>query len=170
MCWIALGSLAISGISALTSYNQQKRAAARSDRAIEETTAANNQLLALQGTQIDEQAAQEISERGREALVQRGRLDAVMADSNLVDNSGRLKHAISFAEGTDATSINENRKKQKLQNAAETAANNAAGSARSASVARPSLIGTGLQIGGAALDAYDKYQTRQSKTVTAKEG
>lgn len=165
MCWLAAIPIAISAGSAILSYSQQKKSAARSDQANEQLTQSNNQLLALQGTQIDAQAADEISQRGREALQERGRLDAVLADSGLIDNSGRLKNATRFAEGTDVTSINENRKKQKLQNAAETAASNAAGSARSASIQRPSLIGTGLQIGAAAVNSYDNYQTRQSKTV-----
>ena len=76
-----------------------------------------------------------------------------MAESGLGGNSvERLMNASRFNEGFDITSMHENRVRELRQMEAENKAAGARASSRSASISRPSTLGTALRIGGAAVD------------------
>jgi len=146
----------------LLSYNSQKKQAQAQQSASNAQTEADMAALGEQQIQINAAADEDIGQRAREAMIERGRLRAVAADSGLTDNTGRIENESRFAEGADITSIDANRKRSLTQNAAEAKAAAARGQARSASIKQPSLIGTGLQIAGGYYGMQDQIAERKT--------
>lgn len=132
------------------SFVQQAQQASQNDAAIE--AAYNNSLIgyAQQQKQINAAATDEMSDRAREALIERGRLRVAAAESGVTGNStDQLERQSLFDEGFDMARIEGNRKNAQAQAYQDAKAGQAGAQSRVASVKRPSLIGAGLQIAGA---------------------
>jgi ribosomal protein L29 len=148
--------------SSAFSYMQQSQAADAQQDAIEAAYNAQTQQLADRYEQINQNSTDQVSERTREARAELARIRVAGAESGLGGVSQqRIEGESEMLRGTDIASIEGNRKN--ALKAAQYGGQSAQleGNARMAAVRRPSLVGTGLQIAGAGISAYDKEQVRK---------
>lgn len=158
---------AISVVQSMNQYNLQKQQASRQQQAVEAGRDAQLAALRTQEQQIREQATQDSSVRARQAMIERGRLAAISAESGLGgQGAAMLENDSKFREGSDITSIMSNRDKIIAENHAQRAVAIAGGDSRLASITRPSMLGTGLQIGGDALAIQSKRPNGGAATPT----
>jgi hypothetical protein len=153
--------LAITAVTAAYSYVEQSSQARSQRRAVNEAAESNRRANALQAEQLNKQAADEMSQRAREALIERGRLRVIASESGIGGlGNETLERQSRFNEGFDIASIESNRAAgvRQLQEAGRS--NEAQTNMRLASVRSPSLVGTGLQIAGAGAD-YMKAQEKK---------
>jgi hypothetical protein len=158
--------LAITAASAVFSYLQADNQADKAEDAAFAAHNANIETYKLQQKQIDANAADQMSDRAREALIERGRLRVMSAESGLQGNStNQIERQSMFDEGFDMARIEGNRKNSQQQAYADARAGRAANQSRINSIQRPSLIGTGLQIAGAYYtDKARKEQAQREPT------
>lgn len=136
--------------SAIVSYAMADDAADKAEDSAVAAHYANMESYQLQQKQIDANAADQMSDRGREALIERGRLRVMAAESGLQGNStDQIERQSRFDEGFDMARIEGNRKNSQQQAYADAKAGRAGSQSRINSIKHPSLIGTGLQIAGA---------------------
>ena len=153
-------SLAISAASAGMSYVQGEKNA---DTQTENLQRAQDQQIGqlnLQQHQADQQAGEQMSDRALEALKETGRLTTIAGESGGGGASnGRIVNEAGFNATHDIATIEANRLNGGAQRNMD--AQGVRSSTQSAlnSIQRPSLIGTGLQIGGAAVGAYSGYRS-----------
>lgn len=151
-----VAGLAISAAGTGAAYLNQQQQAKRTDKALLDQANANNASMGERMKQINANAADQMSQRARAALIERGRLDAAAADSGLGDNSGRTMFESLFNESTDVAHLQSNNAANLRQAGADALGYTAQVQSNINRVARPSLVDAGLQIGGAGLTAYDK--------------
>lgn len=149
---MTVASKLLLGVQAATSvlgYFQQQDANAAQNAAIEANHAQQMEAYARQQQQTGAVAAQQMSERAREAMIERGRLRAITAESGLAGvSTDRLEAQSRFNEGYDLATIEANRSNQAQQLYEEAKGLRARSQSQANSLNRPSLIGSGLQIVG----------------------
>lgn len=151
---LAVAGLAVSaGGTVLGHVYQTKQANAQAD-AIEESSRQQMRAMAERQKQMNSAASDQMAERTRQALIERGRLRVASGESGLFDNSGRLMAESFFNEGFDIASIESNRAAAVKQSEYEVGGIRAQAKSAANQISRPSFIGTGLQIAGAGMDAY----------------
>lgn len=164
MCAVAMIPLAISAVSALYSAKQQGDAASNQQAAI---VANNNTQMASvldQYRQANEGAGNDIATRARDAMVERGRLSAISGDAGVGGaSSERLLQESQGNEGRDVSTIQQNLKNTDQQILNTARGINSTTQTRLSSVTKPSLIGTGLQIAGAAATTYAEQNKLKNK-------
>lgn len=175
MCVLAVAALALAAGSTYLQYEQGHRMARRQDQAIADQRAADAEALTYQKDELNRSVDENISIRARQAEAERGRIASYTAESGLGDNSGRLANVSRFNEGFDITSMNENRNRQLTQMTAENKAAGAALSSRSASIQRPSMLGSALSLGAAGLNFLNQvppgtFSSRTSSSSSASDG
>lgn len=136
----------------------------------------NKKILAKQADEISDQATTEAGERALLAQLDLGKIAVMAGEAGIGGNTvQRLKQDAMMQAGRDTTSININRENKLQQNAMEVFASymqavggsNKAETRRRSAVAEadakaPTLLGTGLQIAGAAGKYYT--DTRRGST------
>lgn len=143
--------LIISAVSAVATYAQANQAANRQNSALAQAAIVNNEAATEQYRQIDAQATDNMSARAREAMIEQARLRVVSGETGLAGVSAdRLTQESKFNEGTDLASIASNRTNTLNQAYLEARGGAASMQSKANSINRPSLLGTGLQIAGAA--------------------
>lgn len=146
-------ALVVAGLqigSAVVGYRAQREQARAMNAAIAENEAAQNAALAEQAEQSRKKSVDEMSERAREAMIARGRLRAIGAESGISGvTQDRLESEISFNEGVDIATLESNRLATERQIARQRDVVRADANRQRAGVRSPSLLGTGLQIAGA---------------------
>lgn len=159
-------ALALSIGSSVFGYASQKKNAAAQQRAIEQADVVNQESYLREEAQAGAQATDRLGVRARDAMIERGKIAAVLAESGLGGGvtADRITNESRFTEGTDVGAINSNRDATIAQLKAEARGATAGANSRLATIQQPSLIGTGLQIGATSFDQYNKNQTRSSKS------
>jgi len=143
----------------------QSRNADAQRAAIEAGYAAQMADLPRQYGQVNEQAIDKMGLRAREAMIERGRLAAIAADSGMGGGVSvtRMENESRFTEGTDVATIDRNRKNALAQIYAEAKGAQAGATTRMSSISTPSLLGTGLQIAGAYFEGQNRDAERNRK-------
>lgn len=161
---IAVGSLAIGTASAGFGFIQQGQQAKMERRAVQDNYAQQMQTLQTQYAQTNKQAMEEMSIRARENLIENARLRAFAGESGLAGISNdRIQNESMFNFGTDISSIESNRQSSLRQLYREGRETRAGATSRINQMPRPSLIGTGLQIAGVAVDSAATYKAAKNK-------
>lgn len=161
---VAAASAAVQAASAIAQYNGQRTAAHQQADAIHAQLNDRDAQLQLQQDQVNQQASQQQSARAIEALQQRGRLATIFASSGLGGASqGRALADVSSQEGRDMATIEANRASQIQQGQAQRRSGNLSAGAELKAIRQPSLLGTGLQIAGSALNAYSSARGPTNK-------
>ena len=145
MCSIAM-ALPIAG--AAFSFIGQSAAAKAADKQSQAGLALQNEAFGAQREEITDVAETEISDRVRQAQIERGQLRTAQGESGLT-GSGRLDKDISFQAGTDISRIQKNTERRIKDTKRQQGSARHRAVTDSLKVSRPSLIGTGLQIAGA---------------------
>lgn len=150
--------------SAIFSFAAQSAQASRVDTSVMAANDADNRAVAERYKQVDAEATDKMSARAREARVEQARIRAIAGDSGLAGiSSDRLIDESLFNEGTDIASIEANRRATLTQTQREAEAVNARNQTSINKQARPNLIGTGLQIAGAVVDADTRKTARETR-------
>jgi hypothetical protein len=173
MCvWVPIALAAVSVIQSINQNNLQKKQADMQQQAVEAGREAQLAALRTQEQQINEQASEDASVRARQAVIERGRLASIAADSGLGGRgAAMLENDSKFRQGYDISTIQVNRDRMIAENHAQRGVAIAGGDAKLASITRPSMIGTGLQIAGNVLNVQSKRPpggtTTPNTTTTA---
>lgn len=138
-----------SAASAVVGYIQQDRNASAQQAAITANAKQANEAAQREYDQINASAAQEMSERAKEGMIERARLRVISGESGLAGvSTERIGAESYFNQGTDITTLENNRRNTLAQAFENAKAGRARSQSQMNSVQQPSLIGTGLQIAG----------------------
>jgi hypothetical protein len=151
-------ALALTAGQAVTSYMSQRQSAKAQDAAIKQNYEVNQGRVNAQAKQINDASREEMSERSRQAMIERGRLQVVAGESGLSGFDREVNNTF-YSEGTDIATMENNRRNRIGQLNVESQMGGASANSQLASVRRPSLLGTGLQIAAAGAN----YQAAQEK-------
>lgn len=159
-----IASAAITAVQGVMQYKATEKANEQQSQAIQANVAANDSASQVQQNQINEQASQQMGARALAAMQERGKLRAVAADSGLGGNSQeRLIAGTNIAENTDMATLEANRLANTSQSQRSKTSDVRQGNQQIAAMPQPSLLGVGLQIAGAATDAYTRTKTPANK-------
>lgn len=156
-------SLAISAGGAFLGYQGQNKAAQQQADAINKSAELQNIQTAQVYDQQNQQAMEESSQRHIQWLQELGRLRTAGAESGLMGvTDTRLENEAAVTAERDLATIEANRLKGSQQTASTSVAQHRQAQADTASIRRPSLLGTGLQIAGAAVSTGMDYKNYKS--------
>jgi hypothetical protein len=113
--------------------------------------AQNDAASQLQQVQIAEQSSQQMTERARQALIERGRLNAIAADLGGGNNVQRLGFGIEQGFGQDLATLEANRQSAIQQSQRSKEAGNRSTANGIAALPENNPLGMALQIAGAGL-------------------
>lgn len=117
--------------------------------------------LAAQVYQEDQAATDQMVGRSRDAMREVGSLNAIFADSGVEGASqARILAEASLAADEDLTTMDRNSALRRTQRATEGNALAAQAQSRINAAPRPSLLGTGLQLGSAYLEGVERNRAR----------
>jgi hypothetical protein len=151
--------LGMQAATAVVGYIQQSEAADAQESAVQANYAQQQDALNKQYDQTQQQAKQQVSERAREAMVERARLRVFAGEAGVAGvSSSRIEGISQMREGTDIATIESNRKNTLDQLYQEGKGVRAQNQSRLNSINRPSLLGTGLQIAGSVAGAATEQE------------
>ncbi|WP_124677697.1 hypothetical protein [Burkholderia cenocepacia] len=164
---MTIASMAMSAATAAATYVSQSQAAKRQGDAAQaaydsQVTQTKNEM-----TQQSQAAAEQMSERARQAMIETGHLQALAADSgtNGGGSNDRVTNEANFNAGQDIAAMQANASSQQRQMVGQLDGSYAQAVSRTASIQQPSLIGTGLQIAGGALNAYTSKESIKNRVT-----
>jgi hypothetical protein len=157
---LTVASMAASAAGAVATYVQGSEAARRQTNATQQAYDASVGQIRNQQTQESQQAAEQMSERARQAMIETGHLQALANDSgtNGGGSNDRVTNEANFNAGQDIAAMQQNASSAQRQLAEQATGSYAQAATRDASIQQPSLIGTGLQIVGSSLSSYSSLQ------------
>ena len=146
----------LTGIGAITSFIGQSAAAKAQDKQIQAGYALQSEAFAAQRQEIQDTAETEISDRVRQAQIERGQLRVAQGESGLTGAShNRLERDVQFQAGADISRIQKNAENRTKASKREQAGARHRAKTNALQIRRPSIIGTGLQIAGAGVDYHN---------------
>lgn len=157
---LTMASMAASAAGAVASYVGQRQAASRQADAAQEAYDSQVAQTKNEMTQQNQAAAEQMSERARQAMIETGHLQALAVDSgtNGGGSNDRVTNEANFNAGQDIAAMQANASSTQRQMVNQLSGSYAQAVSRTASIQQPSLIGTGLQIAGGALNSYTSLQ------------
>lgn len=164
---MTIASMAMSAATAVASYVGQSQAASRQSDAAQAAYDAQVTDTKNQMTQQSQAAAEQMSDRARQAMIETGHLQALAADSgtNGGGSNDRVTNEANFNAGQDIAAMQANASSQQRQAVSALRGDYAQAASRTASIQQPSLIGTGLQIAGGALNAYTNQESIKNRVT-----
>jgi hypothetical protein len=166
MCDPVSIGLAISVVSAGASYYQGQENLKNTAEAANDATELSYAQNAERQGQINDQSALDKSERTKQGMLERAKIATISGESGALGLSSDRLIADSFMqEGTDISSLEKNRMNGQSQTGWANRQAEASGTSeiRKADAAAPSLLQTGLQIGG----EYAKFKTKSTQKAKA---
>jgi hypothetical protein len=152
--------LAISAASAVVSQQTQEDAANKQEQAVQDGLAKDRAATARQYQQIQESAMDEQAQLHTGYLIDSARIRAVAGESGLGGLSQeRISQEAENNSQFDMATLERNRRNQNGQAHTSGLASATKGNIQLAGIQRPSQLGTGLQIAGAAASAYGSLST-----------
>jgi hypothetical protein len=131
-------------------YAAAKRSAPIEEAQVRQGDALQQQAITAQQQQIQAQAVDQMSVRAKQAMVERGRLEAISAESGAYGNTqDRIMNESYHNQGVDMASIEGNRRGAMVQSQNDRQMVNVTSNRQLSGIKQPSLLGAGLQIGGA---------------------
>lgn len=157
---LTIASMAASAAGAVATYVQGSQSARKQSQAAQ--AAYDAQVIDTKNamTEQNQAAAEQMSERARQAMIETGRLQALAIDSgtNGGGSNDRVTGESGFNASQDIAAMQANAASQQRQMATQLRGAYAQAQSRTASIQQPSLIGTGLQIAGSTLNSYTSLQ------------
>jgi hypothetical protein len=162
-------ALALKVAKAGVDFISTRQSAKAQDAAIRQNAAINQERMTAQVRQTNDAAREEMSERARQAMIERGRLQVIAGESGL-SGWDREVNSTFYSESTDIATLESNRRNRIEQMNVEGRASTANTNNQLASVKRPSLLGTGLQIAAAGVNHQTAKELRSRTTTTVTRG
>lgn len=155
----------MSAASSIAAFASQAQAAHRQSDAAQNAYDSQVSQIRNQQTQETQQAAEQMSERARQAMIETGHLNALAADSgtNGGGSNDRVTNEANFNAGQDIAAMQNNASSAQRQLADQAKGAYSQEASRDAAIQQPSLIGTGLQIVGSSLSAYNSQQSAKAR-------
>ena len=160
MTWAATAAaiaVAAAAATSIAQYDQGQRQLYASSKAAYDNQVIQNRQLEEQRQQIAKQAANDETERRRAAQIEQGKIRAITGESGALGlTSDRLLQDSEFQLGSDIATIEAN-KVSALKQTDNTGLSNYAQNMSTVNQAinrAPTMLGTGLQIGGMAANSY----------------
>ncbi len=151
--------MAISSASAVASHVGQARTARATYNAAVASSEADAYALADRRAQESQAVSDQKSARVREGERQLGQINAMLGDAGYSGGTAdRLKVEADNAVAADLATLSRNESLSSGQIQREQTASMARAQSIVNQTPRPSILGTGLQIAGAGLNAYGSYQ------------
>lgn len=155
---IAAASMAMQTASTLAQADAQEEAANRAEQMALDGLAKDRAAASRMYEQINESAQDEQAQRHTEMLIDKARLHAINAESGLAGaTQDRMAQEVENNAVTDMATIEKNRSWKAINANSQSQARGTQAGVQLSGIRRPSALGVGLQIGGAALDAYRGY-------------
>jgi hypothetical protein len=159
----AIAMLAISATSAVVSHQTQEDAANQQEQAVQDGLAKDRAATARQYQQIQESAMDEQAQLHTDYLIDSARIRAIAGESGLGGLSQeRIAQESANNAASDMATLEQNRARQSEQAHTSGLAGATKGGIQLAGIQRPSKLGTGLQIAGAAAKAYSPGKSPDS--------
>lgn len=155
---LAVASVAVSAASSVSGYVGQRQAAKAQEMAAQDAYIANQAALDVQQQQTNEQASQKMSERVRQAMIERGRLRALAAEGMGGQSTARLEGEIDLATATDMAVIERNRSMNEAQAQLQKRGMRAQSQGAINASQRPSPLGLAIDLAGTALSGASKLK------------
>lgn len=153
-------ALAAAGGAYMSYQNGQDQIEATS-RAAYDNQVLQNQQLQAQRDEIAKQSANDMTERSRQAQIEQGHLRVISGESGALGlTQDKLLQDSSFQQGTDIATIEANRTSAMKQTDLTGLSNynQNVSAINQAKNRAPTLLGTGLQIGGSLGSSYMGYR------------
>jgi hypothetical protein len=162
--------LAISAVAAAASYAGQKQQAKATEAAAQDAFMANQSAVDVQQLQSNERASQEVSASARQAMIQRGRLQAIAAETGAGGNSmDRIMGEVNFATATDMATIERNRSMREAQGQLQKRGMQASAQSAINTSNRPSELGLAASLAGTAVQGYGAMSKLKIPTTAAQD-
>ncbi len=159
---IAIAGLAISAVSAVAGQEAQRSSVNKQQDALYAQSVDDANTRGIQMNQVSEAAAQQANERNLAARQEAASFAAVSGEYGGGVSSQRGIGVTAFNQSNDLSLIDANRNRNLTQLGREGGAANLKYQAQLASLNQPSTLGTGLQIAGAATNAYATYDANKT--------
>lgn len=166
MTWAITAAAVMAAAAAAVSYDSGQRQLYATSKAAYDNQVLQNQQLEEQRSQIAKAAANDETERMRAAQLEEGKLRVITGESGALGFSAdKLLQDSKFQLGSDIATIESNKISSMKQTDLSGFANysNNVSAVNQAASRAPTLLGTGLQIGVGATNAY-LMGTRGSST------
>lgn len=150
MCDPVSISLGLSAATAVTSYAGMSASAEGQGEAVKRASQLQQMDLERQAGQQREAAAQQVNEQARAAQRDAALFDVIAGEYGGGNTADRTAAVARVQQGENLATMGRNAELASQENRFASLATTSAANARLASIQRPSLIGTALQIGGAA--------------------
>lgn len=169
MTW-AVTAAAIAAVAAVgtaaVSYDQGQRQLYASTKAAYDAQVQQNQQIEEQRAQIAKAAANDETERMKAAQLEEGKLRVITGESGALGiTTEKLLQDSKFQLGTDVSTIEANKISSMKQTDLNALANynQNVSQVNQAANRAPTLLGTGLQIGGGVANSYMGYKASTAK-------
>lgn len=153
-------SLALTAASGAASYDQGRSNANKQTDALNKQADLQANDLARARDQQSEAAAQQMNESARKAFHDTSLFDAVAGEYGGGNTADRTRTIGEIQQGEQLATIAGNARTAQSETSFQQLATLSQANSRMASIQRPSLFGTALQIGGAAVSAYGNYKAQ----------
>ena len=163
MCEPTLWMLALSTTQSMMANQTEGEVAAATGKAANNAFGNDIMLQNIKDQEITDQANGEVTQRAKEALVERSRLETIAGEKNLTGTSiNRIVNQVDVVSGNDLTKINSNLGSKRRASRTDRLAAKSRYQSRRNSIRKPSMAKTGLQIAGHVAKYND--DTPKSKT------
>lgn len=156
---IAYATLALATVSAGVQYDQGRRTANQQRDAIKRNEELQAMDAARQQSQLAAQGAEEMNAAQRQAMADMATLDAIAGEYGGGNTVNRTATVQGIQAGEQLATIRSNARTGLNEAAAGAFAARERSMSQLRNVQGPSLFGTALQIGGAALNSYSNYKS-----------
>ena len=159
----AIAAASASAIGAGASYVQGQQTASATASAAARNQELQNQQIKEQQVQLMNKATNDETERMRAAQMEQGKLRVISGESGALGlTQDKLLQDSNFQEGSDIATIEANKNTELKQTSINSLANynQNTSAVNSAYNKAPTLLGTGLQIGGGLAKSYVGYNKK----------
>lgn len=158
---LMMASLAITAATTAASLDTQRKTGNQQADAIQKSQDLQDLDAARQQTELASQGAEAMNEGARRTQSQMATLDAISGEYGGGLTADRSRAVMGLQNSENLATVASNAKSAMNEAAAGSYASRARSQSQMAAIQRPSVALAGLQIGGAALDAYNRYDANR---------
>lgn len=167
MCDPATAMFVVAATAAATTYIQyedQKDAAKKQTRMLEDSLEKDRANTSVQYEQIQESAKDDQAQLHTQMLIDKARLRAINAESGLAGaTQDRTALELENNASADMATLEQNRERKVVNAASQSQARGTQASIQLSGIRKPSSLGAGLQIVGYGAQGYASYKNASAK-------
>lgn len=157
-------TLALMGMTTVMQMQQQNAAADAQEDALEDAAANSAMQTQIEQNEINDQAADQVSLRVRQALIERSRLKVAANESGIAGRTvDALSNKVDARKGWDISRITSGQASRLRQSSMNNRSRQAGYNSQRSQITRMSPVTAGLQIAGAHYARQDAIDAAKSK-------